>query len=156
MSRFIATATLALGCALAISLNAQETTVKSKTKVSGEEAKTVTFTGCLKTGTEKQTYILDKVVPVSRTTEVTGTGGAVTTTTYMLVPGEKVEIERHVGHKVEVTGIVIPAGDIKTETKTKIDREDAKDTKIKEKAKIEDAPPHLRVVSIKHLAESCM
>jgi hypothetical protein len=71
------------------------------------------------------------------------------------VPGEKVELKSHVGHKVEVTGIAIPAGDSKTESRTKIEREGAPDTKIKEKSKSENDRPQLRVISVKQLQEPC-
>lgn len=156
MRRFIASCTVALGCALAATISAQDTTVKSKTKIKGDDVKTVTYTGCVQTGTETKTYILDHIVPVSRTTRTEGTSGTVsTTTTYMLIPGEKVELQKHVGHKVEVTGMLIPAGDIKSTTKTKIDRENAKDIKIQEKSKTENAMPQFRVISVKHLSESC-
>lgn len=158
MSRFAMTLTAALGFAFAIGVHAQETTVQSKTKVKADEAKTVTYTGCVQTGTETRSYILDKVVPVSRTTttEATGTSGTTTTTTttYALVPGEKIEFQQHVGHKVEVTGVLL-GGDVKSETKTKVDREHAPDTTMKEKTKGEGVLPQLRVISVKQLAESC-
>ncbi len=59
-----------------------------------------------------------------------------------------------VGHKVEVTGVLI-SGDTKTETKTKIEREGEKDMTVKEKTKTDNAMPQLRVTSIKHLADTC-
>ena len=158
MSRVMTSCAVALGFAFAISVHAQQTTVKSQTTTKADDVKVVTYTGCVQTGTEKQTYILDKAVPVARTTtsETTGTSGTTmtTTTTYMLVPGEKVELEKAVGHKVEVTGMLIPS-DSKVETKTKIEREGAPDTTIKEKTKNEGAWPQFRVTSIKQLAESC-
>ena len=155
MSRCIA-AIAAIGLATTITARAQET-VKSQTKVEG--GKSVSFTGCLQSGTEVKTYVLDHVVPVRTTVETKGTAGTTveTKTTYILVPGEKIELQPHVGHKVEVTGVLIPAGaDAKIETQTKIEREGARDTKEKEKTKIEGAATsQLRVTSIKHLAESC-
>jgi hypothetical protein len=157
--RFVTSFAVALGCASVIAVQAQDTKVKSETKVKGN-VQTVTYTGCLGSGTETRTYILDKAVPVSRTTESrpTGTGGTVktTTTTYLLVPDEKVELQTHVGHKVEVTGMLIPAGDTKMKSKTKIEREDAKDTTIKEKTKIDADQPHFRVISVKQLPEPCI
>ena len=97
----------ALVCGLGLTVHAQDSKVKSKTRTDGD-ATPVTFTGCVQSGSETRTYILDKVVPVSRTTttETTGTSGEVTrtSTTYLLVPGDKVELQSHVGHKVEVTG----------------------------------------------------
>jgi hypothetical protein len=153
----IPAATCAVALALGLTVTAQETTVKSTTKSSGGEIKTVSYTGCVGAGTETRTYVLNKVVPVTRTTETVGTNGTttVTQTSYMLVPGETVEIQEHVGHKVEVTGTMIPAGDTKTETKTKIEREDAKDTTVKEKTKTDNAMSQFRVTAIKDLAERC-
>jgi hypothetical protein len=148
-------AALAFGCAV----HAQESSVKSKTKGDRGDARPVTYTGCVQSGTDTRTYILEKVVPVSRstTTEETGTSGTVTgsSTTYALVPGEKVELRSHVGHKVEVTGIVIPAGDSKTDARTRIERESAPNTTIKEKSQSENARPRLRVISVKELQEPC-
>jgi len=148
----------ALLLAFGVAVHAQEAKTKSKTKVDPGDAKTVTFNGCVQSGAETRTYLLEKVVPVSRTTttETRGTSGTVTTsTTYALVPDEKIELQSHVGHRVEVTGVVIPAGDSKTETRTKIEREGAPDTKIKEKTKSDNDRPQLRVVSVKELQEPC-
>jgi hypothetical protein len=148
----------ALVCGLGITVDAQDTKVKSKTKMDND-ARPVTFTGCVQSGAETRTYVLDKVVPVSRTTttETTGTSGEVTTTstTYMLVPGDKVELQSHVGRKVEITGVLIPSGDSKMKTQTKIEREGAPDTKIKEKTKTDRDRPQLRVISVKQLQEPC-
>jgi len=157
--RFVVNAALALTIASAAALHAQDATIKSKTRVKGDDVKAVTYTGCLQTGTETRSFILDKVVPVGRTTktEATGTAGEVartTTTTYALIPGERVEFQNMVGHKVEVTGVLV-SGDSKTETKTSIEREGAKDTKTKDKSKTDNGMPQLRVTSVKHLADSC-
>jgi len=157
MSRMFASFALALGCAVA--LHAQETKTTTKTEVKGNDAKTVTYSGCMQSGEQPRSFVLAKVVPVGRTTTTeVGTSGATTTTTttnYVLVPGEKVEFQPLVGHKVEVTGVMIPAGKSKTETETKIEREDAPDTKVKETVKSDSAMPQFRVISIKNLAESC-
>jgi hypothetical protein len=159
MSRVLSGVVFALSCAVAGAAVGQDTTVKSEAKVKGDQAQTVTYTGCVQTGTETKSYVLDKVVPVSRTTETTtdasGAPSVSTTTTYALVPGDTVEITRFVGHKVEVTGMLIPGGDMKSETKTKIEREDAKDTEVKEKVKSEGSMPQFRVISIRNLAERC-
>ena len=153
----ISAATCAAALALGMTLNAQDTTVKSTTKSSGGEIKTVSYTGCVGAGTETRAYVLSKVVPVTRTSETVGTSGTttVTETSYMLVPGETVQIQEHVGHKVEVTGMLIPAGETKTETKTEIEREGAKDTTVKEKSKSNNPMPQFRVTAIKDLAERC-
>jgi hypothetical protein len=155
--RFAATLT-AVVCAMGMAVYAQDSTVKTKTETKGETGKMVTYTGCVKTGTEAQSFVLDKVVPVGQTTEV-GTSGNVTTstttTTYMLVPGEKVTFQQFVGHKVEVTGMMIPGGDSKTTTRTKVEREGGPDSNTKETTKSDNAMPQFRVTSVKHLADSC-
>ncbi|SRR6266511_3653375 len=157
--RFVTSFVAALMFA-SFAVNAQDTTVKSKTKIDDDgKGQKMTYTGCVQTGTETQTFILDKVVPVTttKTTEVAGTGGTVTSTStsYILVPGEKVELTKHVGHKVEVTGMMMPEGDSKTTTKTKVEREGAPDTKTKETTKVDSNRPHFRVLSVKQLAEPC-
>lgn len=149
MRRMFTAIVLIVGCA---SMQAQSQTTESKTKIKTDDAKTMTFSGCVQTGTETRSYILQNVVPIRTTTEVTGTGGTLTTTSYALVP-EKVELQEHVGHKVEVTGVVIPAGkgESKIETKTKTGG-----TQEKTKAEINRGPiPQLRVISVKTLADRC-
>jgi hypothetical protein len=154
MSRLIASITFALA-ASAIAVNAQDTTVKSKTKSSGGEAQTVSYTGCVAAGTESRTYVLDKVVPVSRTTTTDlQTGESNSSTTYALVPGERVEVQQHVGKKVEVTGTMIPGGDSKTETTTKVDRDHGGDSKTRERVETKNAMPQFRVTSIRDVG-SC-
>ena len=150
MRRMLTTAVVVFGCMSM--LQAQSQTTESKTKIKTDDAKTMTFSGCVQTGTETRSYILQNVVPIRTTTEVTGTGGTLTTTSYALVP-EKVELQEHVGHKVEVTGVVIPAGkgDAKIETKTKTGA-----TEEKTKTEIDKGPiPQLRVISVKTLADRC-
>ena len=79
MQRFITSVTVALSFAFAVAIHAQEATIKSKTKVKGDNVQTVTYSGCLQTGTETQSYILGHVVPVSKTTrEVSGTSITIT------------------------------------------------------------------------------
>jgi hypothetical protein len=156
MTRVTSFVAFAFGC-IALTAYAQDTTttVKSETKSSGGEVKTVTYTGCVHEGEQAATYVLDKVVPVGRTTTTDATGATSTSTTYMLVPGERVDVKTQVGHKVEVTGMLIPAGKVTSETKTTVDREDAKDSKSTEKVSSKNPTPQFRVTSIKSLAESC-
>ena len=159
--KFVSSFAGALLCAT-IAVHAQDTKTTTKTKTSAEDGKIqqVTYSGCVQTGPETRTFVLDKVVPVTttKTTEVAGTGGTISTTStsYILVPGEKVELQTYVGRKVEVTGMVIPAGDWKTETKTKVENEGAKDTKTKVTTKGDSDQPHFRVISVKQLNEPCM
>jgi hypothetical protein len=140
MGRRIGMFAIVLGCAVA--LHAQDTTTTTRTEAKSDVAKSVTYSGCVQSGAEPRSFVLAKGVPVSqaKTTEV-GTSGTTTTvtTTYALVPAEKIELQPEVGHKVEVTGIMLPAGDIKTETTTMAD----------------NAMPQFRVLSIKKVADTC-
>jgi hypothetical protein len=153
----IPAATCVAALMLGLTVSAQDTKVTTTTKTKGGDAQTVSYTGCVGAGTETKTYVLNNVVPVTRTTETIGTTGAstVTETRYMLVPGETVTLQEHVGRKVEVTGTLIPGGDSKSETKTKIEREDGPDSTVKAKTKSDDAAPQFRVTAIRDLAERC-
>src|SRR4030095_9630883 len=121
MRRFITSFALALACG-GLSRHAQETTTKTETKSSGGKPQVVTYTGCVQTGTQAKTYVLDKVVPVTRTTTTETPTSSTTTssTSYVLVPGgDSVTVQEHVGQKVEVTGTLIPGGNTRTETTTR-------------------------------------
>src|SRR5258708_30316824 len=114
MKRFIISSMLAVG--VTAGLRAQD--VKSTTTVKSDDSKTVVYSGCVATAEEAKSYILENAVPVKSTAtamtmgknglpEVTTT----TTTSYMLMPSEKVDLQQNVGHKVQITAVLIPAGD---------------------------------------------
>lgn len=152
MKRFFASFATALGCA-AVVVSAQESRTKTETETrrSGGPTQVVTYTGCVQAGTEAKTYRLDKVVPVTKTTTTETPTSSTTTssTSFVLVPGETVQVQESVGKKVEVTGTLIPAGDVRTETRTRTEREDAPDTKSRERVETRNAPAQFRVTSIK-------
>src|SRR5262245_17251207 len=120
MRRYLTGVFVALGCASMLGITAAAQTTESKTTVKTEHAKPVSYTGCVQTGTATRTYVLANVVPIAKT-ETTGTAGTMTTTTYALMPESTVQLQEHVGHKVQIEGVLIPAGkgDAKIETKTK-------------------------------------
>ena len=147
------TIALALSCAslLAPRAFAQSDEIKTRTKT--EHASTVSYTGCVQTGAQSRTFVLDRVAPVRKTTEVNADGSTSTTTTYALVPDSTVQLDQQIGHKVQVEGILIPAGhgDAKIRTKTEVNGKDEKS-----KTEVERGPmPQLRVTSVKPLGESC-
>ncbi len=158
MTRSLAAFAVVFTCSCVIAVSAQDTKTTTATKTEGAKATTMTYTGCMQPGTETRTFTLAKVEPVAKTTETTvGTTGSSTTTvsTYALVPEEKVELQTHVGHKVEVTGMAIPAGESKTTTETRVERDGSLDAKSKETVKSNAPLPQFRVVSVKDLNESC-
>jgi hypothetical protein len=151
MSRVVAAAAIVLGFTFATSAIGQD--VKTKTKIKGDDAQTVTYTGCVQSGAQTRTFVLNKVVPVGQTTQTTTDASGVssaTTTTYALVPGDTVQITEYVGHKVEVTGMLVPKGEMTSKTKTKV----GDDTK-REEVKTDSDMPQFRVISIRNLAAQC-
>jgi hypothetical protein len=156
MRRFITSFAFALGCT-AIALNAQETKTRTETRSSGGAPQVVTYTGCVQAGTQAKTYVLDKVVPVTKTTTTETPTSSTTTqsTSYVLVPGgESVTVQEHVGQKVEVTGTLSAGGDSKTETTTRTEREDGPDSKTRTRTENKNAMPEFKVTSIKNIG-SC-
>jgi hypothetical protein len=152
MLRFNTTLAVAVSFAGAVALHAQAPQTTTQTTTKASETKTVSFTGCMAAGTAAQSFILNQAMPVGQSSRtVTGTSGTTTTstTTYALVPAEKVVLTPHVGHKVEVTGELI-SGEAKTETTT---TSPATGTTIKETTKT--PMQQFRVTSVKMLAESC-
>jgi hypothetical protein len=158
---------VALSVAVAGSAFLQAQEVKSTTTVKADDAKTVVYSGCVRTGTEAKSFVLESAVPLKQMTTQTnvarsGSGSTVTTTTtttsYVLVPDEKVDLAMNIGRKVEVTAVEIPRGDgrttIETKTKTEVKGQEALETQVKEKIPQKDWA-QLRVVSVKHLEERC-
>ena len=84
MRRVIAAGAIVLGFAFTSSAIGQD--VKTKTKIKGDDAQTVTYTGCVADGPQTRTFVLNKVMPVGQTTETTtdASGASSTTTTTTL------------------------------------------------------------------------
>jgi hypothetical protein len=132
MKQTITAAALALG--IAATAAAQDTTVKSKTKVEADDARAVTLTGCLQQ-TPANLFTLrgsavtsDEVTTRSRTkTDTDDDGDRVTTSTrtqterdggravgtaglttiYELTPQAGINLTGHVGHQVQITAITL-------------------------------------------------
>jgi len=111
-----------LACVLALGLSSLAwTSQENQTKTKG--GKSVTVTGCLQKGDEAGEY------------SVTGEDG----NRYGLHSGSNVDLSKHLGHKVTVTG-------------TKM-REENEEKEKKEAGGSEYAD--LRVTNIKHISETC-
>lgn len=113
-------------CSLALALGGQSyPTEKKKSEdkkgAGAAEAKTVSLTGCLKAGKNAKNFTL---------TNVSGE-----TVNYRLIGKGDVDLKKHAGHRVEVTGMLVPRG------------------KGKDKAKL--SATSLNVTSLKHLATTC-
>jgi hypothetical protein len=188
MYRIIPVVALVLG--MAVSVAAQDSTVRSTTKVSGDDARALTLTGCLERGpagvfslhnatgrssdevTTKSKVETDvdgdNVKTKSRTevehddddrSDITGLKAS-----YELSPNQGVELASHVGQQVQITGVALAAkkGDddakVKIEDETKVDRENAPDSKVKSRTEAElSRGDHSKVIvlSVRTIAPSC-
>ena len=123
--------------ALGVTAAAQDSTVKTQTKVSGDDARAVTMRGCLQAGstgfllsgaatatgedlTSKTTTKTDvdgdeTKVKSTTATKVDNDGKAVGTagsvTTYAVMPRDGVNLAIHAGQQVELTGVIVDARD---------------------------------------------
>jgi hypothetical protein len=143
---FTATAlalTLAAGTAAA-----QSAKVKSETEIEVKDGKEVKLTGCVARAASGTAFLLNNVE---------GKDGA--SKSYILV-GDA-DLDSHVGHLIEVKGKASDVGDdakIEVKTKTKVERDDADDTKTETKTTLEGdlaGVPYLGVKSVKMLRASC-
>jgi hypothetical protein len=138
-----------------------------------KSAQSVTITGCVREGDTANTFFLANVdanaLAAHHGSGATGTAGmppapagssatAPNTTTVALISTADIDLKKHVGHKVEVTGTIAPtkaepgtgaaAGTAGTPSSDTTAREAGKD-----KAK---AHAHkLNVRSVKHISETC-
>lgn len=91
--------------ALAMCATAGSATAQEKTTGGKRSGDAVTVDGCLSVNPAARTYILT-VKPDEMASAAPGSAGATTTITYQLVGGDG--LQKHVGHRVEVTGRVDP------------------------------------------------
>jgi hypothetical protein len=102
----------ALAFVLAGGLVAAQDVEKSKTKVKVDDGKTITVTGCV-ARTPEGGYSL---------TNVTGKDGALSSYTLSAADNDELDgIDKHIGHRVEITGKAADQGKgkLKVETTTK-------------------------------------
>ena len=146
MQRTFMGAALALACT--VGLGAQSSTVKTETKVEVKDGKDVVVTGCLDRAISGTGYTLTNVE-----------GKDVTNRAFLLV-GKDGDLDKHVGHLVEIHGKASAGNDAKIEvkTKTKVEREHADDKKTESKTEIKGDMidvPYLGVKSVKMLRATC-
>jgi hypothetical protein len=190
MYRIITVVVIAL--AMAASVAAQDSTVRSRTKVSADDARAITLIGCLERGPSNLFTIKnaiastsDEVTTKSKTeTDVGDHGNDVKTksrteidrndtrhagvaglkASYELTPQQGVDLATHVGHQVQITAVSLDPkkGDddakVKVEDETRIDRDNAPDSKVKSRteANLERGDQtKVVVLSAKTLAPTC-
>ena len=152
---------------LSAAVHAQDSTVKSQTNIKADDARVTSMTGCLRqevgttgvytldgaiTATGKDIQTNSKVrtdvdkdkTTVKGTTATKGDKGVATagsTSAFLLVPGNNVDLASHVGERVQVSAIMVNAGhgdaDVTIKDKTKVENEHAPDAKSDSKTKVE-------------------
>jgi hypothetical protein len=164
MRRILSACAVALSFSIAVS--AQDSTVKSKTKIKTDEASIYSMTGCLHRDvagnftlygtavaaddnlTTKNKVKTDNDRNKSKVTSTSetkaddgrvGTAGALST--FMLTPRDGVALTPHVGQQVQLSGIMVDPGhkdaDVKIEDTTTVDPEHGNDHTARSKTKVE-------------------
>jgi len=135
MMRLInATVCLTMLCAAGIAAQSTETT-KEKTKVRVEGGKEMTTTGCLERNAEGGFMLTSRQGDMQ----------------YVLVGGH--DLDKHLGHQIEVTGKTTDGGHgkVKVETKTEASNSDT----THEKAELKGDLHALSVESLKMISKTC-
>jgi hypothetical protein len=122
----------------------QATKVKTETKVEVKDGKDVTLTGCVERSSNEngaEQYRLTNVA--DKTSE---------RHSYILV-GKEGELAQHVGQMIEVKGKAADRsdGEVKVQTKTKVEREDAPDLKKEGETKVKGDLIELPLLGVKDL-----
>ena len=146
MTRTIAALCLGVACSVTVAA-AQSGGAMADDKMA-KQSPTVTVTGCVAEGTMADHYMLNNATVSTGEMMKNDAMSADHPASFALQGGD---LKPHVGHKVEVTGMLVPKGEMKTETKTKV----GDDTTKHETIETESDAPQFRVIAIKNLAERC-
>ena len=152
--------------AVGATLSAQDTTVKSRTKIEGDEAQIVSMTGCLRQDTSTGAYMLVGTVEaagenvtneakvkidrdkhdttVTADTRAKADNGDKAATgvasTYVLSPGN-VKLTPHVGQRVQIAAAAVKPGhkdaEVTINDKTTVDPEHGRDSDSRSKTKVD-------------------
>jgi len=129
----------------------QDVVKKSKTKVSVDDGKEITATGCVARSGEKEFSL----------TNAAGKSGALGSYVLIAEGDDRDELDKHVGHRVEIKGKAVDHGHgemtVKTETEVRSDDGDKKKRESTTKVKGDDLDglPFLGVKSVRMLAAVC-
>jgi hypothetical protein len=134
-----------VAAACSVGLAAQ---TESKSKVTVEDGHNVTVTGCVEPTASGNGFMLTHVADKKGTMH-----------NYMLVSDDG-DLKKHVGHRMQLDGMVTDKGDgkikVETKTKTKVKDGDDKETHTKSEMKGDMAGvPFLGVKSMKMIAAVC-
>jgi hypothetical protein len=176
-----------VAAALSAPAAAQDSKAKSRTDIKADDAKVMSMVGCVRHEPVSDSYLLvgmvtaagddlttktkvktdvdnDKTKVEARSetkgNDAVATAGAVST--YLLLATPKVNLAPHVGQQVRISALQVEKGhgdaDVKIKEETKIDRDDAPDSKSSSNTKLElPRSPNsaYSVVSVTPLGKAC-
>jgi hypothetical protein len=152
------------GCLVAVGLATAGVSAQypeQKPAEKSKSAQTVTIAGCVREGDTPNSFVLANVdASALAAPGATGTAGAppagspsTAMTTVQLVSSADIDLKKHVGHKVEISGTIAPAGAAGTSGTPSTP---PSDTTAREADKDKSKQAHkLTVRSVKHVSESC-
>jgi hypothetical protein len=176
MKRTLTGLSVAMVCSAVIALGAQSDMQSSKGDRSMKDSKTVTLTGCLKEGTDPNTFTLTNVSG-DLPDKMSGTSGSSSSSSAAsgsasesgaktgsesesveLVANSKLNLKEHVGHKVQITGTVEgmssnPQGESAGTSGTAASGTSSPPSSSSSSS--ESSMHKVRVKSLKHISETC-
>ncbi len=129
---------------------AQDVVKESKTKISVDDGKEITATGCVARSGEKEFSL----------TNAAGKDGALGSYILVAEGDDRDDLQKHLGHRVEIKGKAVDHGHgemtVKTETEVRTDGGDKKkrESTTKVKGALEGLP-YLGVKSVRMIATVC-
>ena len=117
----------------------------SKGSASYKQDKNMTLTGCLRAGSETNTYMLDNVSVSQSLSSRAPSEMARTESSYKLIPEGRVDLKDHVGHKVEVTATPM-------QKESSMENSESGEYSTSTSG---NSVPELRVSSIRHVSTTC-
>ena len=175
-----------VAAALSAPASAQDSKATSRTDIKADDAKVISMVGCLRHEPVSDSYLLVGTVTaagddlttktkvktdvdkdktkVDAKTETKGNDAADSAgvSTYLLVATPKIDLAPHVGQQVRVAALLVEKGhgdaDVKVKDETKIERDNAPDSKSSSKTKLElPRSPNsaYSVVTVTPLGKAC-
>jgi hypothetical protein len=155
MNRILAATSSLMACAFLVSAAAQTpppATEKSQPQAQRAEGKAVTLTGCLATGDQPNTFELTNIGVAEKTAtrpgEMVGTTGVKAGEALQLIGIDAEKLKAHVGHTIEVTGMLVPRKEGQAATPATPERPAAPTMQ-------ERSDMRLNVKSFKHVDATC-
>jgi hypothetical protein len=168
--------------ALSASAGAQDSTVKSQTKIKADDGQVMTLTGCLRRDPAAGGYTLfgtavagDELTTDTKvSTDVDRDGTKVSTksrtkggdqaamSTFVVIPRDNIDLDSQVGHQVQLSTVSVERGhgdaDVKVKEKTTTDPKNGRDTTSRSTTKIEvprGPAGQYAVIGLRSLADTC-